>query len=116
MSQHREVVESLAVCFNRQDWVGMLPMLTDDVERWEVGAPQSTRGKKEFEQEMAPGPDVTDLREEITRMVEEGNVVACEGKVRVSKKDGKVINVRFCNLYEFEGEKVKRITAYGIVV
>jgi hypothetical protein len=27
----------------------MLPMLTDDGERWEVGASKRTRGKAEFE-------------------------------------------------------------------
>lgn len=94
----------------------MLPLLTDDVERWEVGAPARARGKKEFEKEMAPGPDVTKLTNRITRMVEEGSVVASEGTVQVSKKDGSIINVQYCNVYEFAGGKVKRITAYANVV
>lgn len=116
MSSRKRVVEGLTALFNRQDWAGMLPYLTDDVERWEVGAPEPTRGKKAFEEGMQAGSEVTRLTQSIARTVEEGNVVVSEGKVQVFKKDGNVINVRFCNVYEFEGEKVKRITAYGIVV
>lgn len=94
----------------------MLPMLTDDIERWEVGAPKRTRGKLEFETEMRPSDDVTRLTDQLLRLVEEGNVVVAEGKVQVFKKDGTVINVQYCNVHEFEGERVKRITSYGNVV
>lgn len=94
----------------------MLPLLTEDVERWEVGAPTRTRGKSEFEKEMQTGSDVTRLTNDIIRMVEEGNVVVSEGTVQVSKRDGSAIKVQYCNVYEFEEEKVKRITAYGVVI
>ncbi len=116
MSPRKDVVRTLAACFNRQDWSGMLPMLTEDVERWEVGAPKRSRGKKEFEAEMAAGPDVARLRNDISRMVEEGNVVVSEGTAQVFKKDGGVIRVQYCDVWEFEGEKVKRITAYTHVL
>ena len=116
MSARKKVVENLAAYFSRQDWPGMLPLLTDDVERWEVGAPTRTHGKTEFERDMAPGPDVARLTNKVDRMVEEGSVVVAEGRVEVSKKDGSVIHVRYCNVYEFDGERVKRITAYAVVV
>ncbi len=116
MSPRKKVVEHLAACFSRQDWAGMLPMVTEDFERWEVGAPTRTHGKKEFLKEMEPGPDVTKLQNDIARMFEDGNVVVAEGTVQVFLKDGKVIHVRYCNVYEFEGEQVQRLTAYTNVV
>ena len=94
----------------------MLPLLTDDVERWEVGAPRPARGKKEFEQEMRPGPDVVGLQSDVARVIEEGDAVVAEGTVRVNKKDGSTINVRFCTIFDFDGERVKRLTAFAIVV
>ena len=103
-------------CFSRQDWPGLLSLVTDDVERWEVGGPTPSRGKTEFDQGVRPGQDVVSLDGEIDRLLEEGNVVVADGTVRVSLKDGKAINVRFCDLFEFEGEKVKRLTAYTSVV
>lgn len=94
----------------------MLGLFTDDIERWEVGAPNRTHGKVEFEKEVLPGPDVARLGNRIDRMVEEGNVVVAEGLAQVVKEDGTAINIQFCDIFEFEGEKIRRITAYGAVV
>ena len=94
----------------------MLSLVTDDIERWEVGAPTPVRGKPALDREIRPGPDVRQLETEVTRTVEEGSVVVAEGTVRVHKNDGNVIHVRYCDVFEFEGEKIRRATAYAIVV
>ena len=94
----------------------MLRLFTDDVERWEVGAAKRTHGKVEFEKEVLPGPDVVRLGMEVDKMIEEGNIVVAEGLAHIFKEDGEKIDVQFCDIFEFEGEKVRRITAYGAVV
>ena len=94
----------------------MLSLFTDDVERWEVGTVTRTHGKVEFEKEVLPGPEVDRLGMDLHRTIEEGNVVVAEGLAHITKKDGATINVQFCDVFEFEGEKVRRITAYGAVV
>ena len=94
----------------------MLGLFTDDVERWEVGATKRTHGKAEFEKEVLPGPDVVRLGIQVDRTVEEGNFVVAEGLAQIFKKDGVRIDVQYCDIFEFEGEKVRRITAYGAVV
>lgn len=103
-------------CFNRQDWAGMLPLLSEEIERWEVGAPRPVRGHREFLAEMPPGPEVRSLRSDVARMVEEGNIVVAEGTVRVTKHDDSEIVVRFCTVFEFEGPRVRRLVAYTVVV
>jgi ketosteroid isomerase-like protein len=94
----------------------MLGLFTDDVERWEVGSTKRTHGKAEFEREVLPGPEVIRLGMEVDKMIEEGNVVVAEGLAHIFKNDGVKTDVQFCDIFEFEGEKVKRITAYGAVV
>lgn len=94
----------------------MLSLLTDDVERQEVGSSELIRGKEAFERNMAPPPDVESLRSTRTRMTEEGNVVVAEGTVLVKKKDGTSMNIQFCNVFEFEGERVKRLTSFAALV
>jgi len=94
----------------------MLGLFTDDIERWEVGAEKRTHGKAEFEKEVLPGPDVVRLGIRVNRMIEEGNVVVAEGLAHIVKKDGGTTAVQYCDIFEFEGEKVRRITAYGAVV
>ena len=116
MSPRKRVIEEWADCFAHEDWRRMLALFTDDVERWEVGAPNRTHGKVEFEKEVLPGPDVVRLGMRVDKIIEEGNLVAAEGLAHVFKKDGSKIAVQFCDIFEFEGEKVRRITAYGVVV
>lgn len=94
----------------------MLELFTEDIERWEVGAPKRTHGKVEFEKEVLPGPEVARLGIQVERMIEEGSNVVAEGLAQVFKTDGTTIRVQFCDVFEFEGEKVRRITAYGAVV
>lgn len=116
MTSNKETVQKLNQCFTRQDWHGMLPYLAEDVVREEVGAPELIRGKDAFEKNMVPGPEVESMRSEIVRMVEEGNVVVSEGTVLLKKKDGAKLDIRFCDVFEFEHGKVKRQTAYTAVV
>jgi ketosteroid isomerase-like protein len=94
----------------------MLGLFTDDVERWEVGTDKRTHGKVEFENQVLPGPDVERLGIRIDKMIEEGDVVVAEGLAHIFKRDGETIVVQYCDIFEFEGEKVRRITAYGSVV
>ena len=116
MTPRKQVIERWAECFAHQDWKAMLELFTDDVERWEVGSEKRTHGKVEFENEVLPGPDVVRLGIQVSRTVEEGNVVVAEGLAQIFKKDGVRIDVQYCDIFEFEGEKVRRITAYGAVV
>jgi uncharacterized protein len=94
----------------------MLDLFTDDIERWEVGANKRTRGKAEFESEVLPGPDVVRLGIRVDRMIEEGNAVVAEGLAHIFKQGGEPIAVQYCDIFEFEGDRVRRITAYGAVV
>lgn len=94
----------------------MLRLFTDDIERWEVGSPKRTHGKKEFEEEVLPGPEVVQFTNRIDHMIEEGNIVVAEGDARILHRDSGAVTVRYCDVFEFEGEKVRKITAYGAVV
>ena len=92
-------------------------LLTDDFEwiEWADGVPAGgarTRGKAAFVQSF--GDD--DPRDDIQRVIEEGNVVAVEGVAHVTKKDGKKFDVQFCNVFELENGKIKRKTSYGALI
>lgn len=116
MTSRKNVIDQWADCFAHQDWKRMLTLFTDDIERWEVGSPTRTRGKAEFEREVLPGPEVDRLGIRVDKKIEEGNFVVAEGLATISKKDGSTIHVQFCDIFEFDVDKVRRITAYGSVV
>ncbi|MHB1909441.1 MAG: nuclear transport factor 2 family protein [Nitrososphaerales archaeon] len=112
MSPNKQVIEKYFASTERSE-----ALLTNDVEwiEWGDGVPVTgviTRGKAAFIQNF--GEDK--LRTEITRMTEEKNVVVAEGIVRVHKKEGKIITVRFCDIFELENSKIKRLSSFGAMV
>ena len=49
-------------------------------------------------------------------MKEEDNVMVARGKVRVNGKEGNSLTVQFCNIFELENGKVKRMNSYGALL
>lgn len=95
---------------------GDYTVLTDDVEWFEVGAPKPARGKQEYIEYGKPGPEIASMRTEISRMMEDGSVVVAEGMVTLTKKDGTSMKVQYCDVFDFDGDRIKRKTSYANVV
>lgn len=92
-------------------------LMADDVEwvEWVDGVPSTgsvNRGKAAVIGNV--GDD--ELRNEVTRMTEEGDVVVVEGICHVTKKDGASLKVRFCNIFELQDGKVKRQDSFGALL
>ena len=92
-------------------------LLADDVEwvEWVDGVPASgavTRGKEAYLKNYGDN----DLRNELHRLTEENNVVVAEGTAHVTKKDGSTLSVRYVDIFEVEGGKIKRKQSFGAMV
>jgi uncharacterized protein len=114
MSSNRKIVEAHLAAASPSK---AAEFLADDVEwiEWGDGVPATgvrTRGKNAFVQNY--GDD--ELRTEIARVTEEGNVVVVEGTAHVRKKDGRHFAVRFCNIFEVENGKIKRKSSFGALL
>lgn len=100
--------------FSRTDHAEILSCLTDDVV-WEMPGFFHLTGKAAFDGEIendafTGSPIIT-----TTRYVEENNVVVCEGSVQSKKKDGSPFHAVFCDMFEMEGGKIKKLTSYVMV-
>ncbi|HYK93837.1 MAG TPA: nuclear transport factor 2 family protein [Thermoplasmata archaeon] len=114
MSPNKKIVEAY---LSRRATSELSRLVADDVEwvEWADGVPASgvrTRGKAAFIRNF--GDD--ELRTQIARMTEEGDVVVAEGVTRVLKKDGRVFTVQFCDIFDLEDGKVKRLTTYAALL
>ena len=111
MTDNKRTVESYMEGFRKSDHAQVLECLTDDVE-WLIPGMFSIAGKPAFdahiEDEAFTGrPDIT-----VTRMTEENDVVIAEGRVRAQKKEGEVLNLAFCDVFEMQGGLIRRLTSY----
>ena len=101
--------------FNRTDHETILSCLTDDVE-WELPGMYHHFGKEAFDREIENDnftgkPIIT-----VTRMVEENDVVIAEGSVIATQKDGVVLNIRFCDVFEMRDAKIRKLISYLAVL
>lgn len=115
MSRNKSTIEKYIDGFNKSDHAQILSCLTDDIE-WLMPGTFHLNGKaaidKEIENDAFTGnPTVT-----ITRMIEENDVVIAEGTVRVAWKHGGFLNAVFCDAFEMEGTRIKRLTTYQVTL
>lgn len=111
MTQDKQTVRRYMQAFGKSDHEQVLSCLTDDVEWWVPGAFHLT-GKVAFDKEIendafTGSPVIT-----VTRMTQEHGVVVAEGRVRSARKDGGFLNAVFCDVFEMQDAKIRRVTSY----
>jgi ketosteroid isomerase-like protein len=97
--------------FRRTDHEQILSCLTDDVE-WEIPGVFHARGKEAFDKQIEGDDFVGSPAITVTRLTEDGGVVVAEGSVRTQRKDGTALHLSFCDVFEMQGGKIRRLISY----
>jgi uncharacterized protein len=113
MSRNKETVRRYIAGFNQGDHPQILACLTDDVE-WIMPGAFHLRGKAAFDREIENDAFTGNPTVTITRMTEEDDVVIAEGTVRVQWKAGGFLNAVFCDAFEMENARIKRLITYQV--
>ena len=113
MSLNKETVRKYIDGFNKSDHAQILSCLTDNIEWLMPGAFHLT-GKDAFDREIENDAFIGSPSVTITRMTEENDVVVAEGTVRVAWKHGGFLNAVFCDAFEMENTRIKRLTTYQV--
>lgn len=108
MSENKQTVERFLGGFSKSDHQQILSCLTDDVE-WKVPGMFHLTGKDAFDQEIehAGRPTIN-----VTRLIEEGDVVVAEGSVRSQWTDGGFLNRAFCDVFVMREAQIQQLTTY----
>lgn len=97
--------------FNKLDHAQILSCLRDDVV-WDMPGFFRHIGKeafdKEIENEAFEGKPVITL----TRMTEENDVVIAEGSVQAKRKNGPVLSLVFCDVFEMQSGKIQKLIGF----
>lgn len=111
MSENKKTIEKYIEGFNASDHEKILSCLTDNVI-WEMPGIFHHEGKKAFDSEIEnpnfEGKPIVIL----TRLTEENNVVVAEGTVQGKRKGGEIFSAVFCDVFEMENAKIKRLIGY----
>ena len=115
MTTNKRAVERFMDAFRRTDREHILSCLADDVE-WEVPGAFSSKGKNAFgghivDEGFEFHPEIT-----VTRMIEQDDIVIAEGRVRTRRRDGSVISLVFCDVFEMHEGLIRRLTSYLVEV
>ena len=89
----------------------VLSCLTNDVE-WVIPGMFHIRGKEAFDKEIENEAFTGSPTIVLTRLTEEDEVVFAEGTVRAQRREGGVLHLVFCDAFEMEGAKIKKLTSY----
>jgi ketosteroid isomerase-like protein len=111
MSKNKQTIQRYMDAFGKTDHAAILSCLTDDIEWFIPGAFRIT-GKTAFDKEIENDAFVGSPIIKVSRMIEEDDVVIAEGSVRSARKDGSVLNLLFCDVFEMRDTKIKRLTSY----
>jgi ketosteroid isomerase-like protein len=111
MTENKKMVDRYMDAFRRSDHEQVLSCLTEDVE-WKIPGAFHIRGKEAFDEHIEAEsfvgrPDIV-----VTRLIEEDEVVVAEGSVRARRKDGTVLHLAFCDVFEMDRGKILRLTSY----
>ena len=111
MTSNKQTVAEYLSAFRVTDHARILACLTDDVE-WVIPGMVHRRGKAEFDAEIENDAFIGRPLIIETRMTEENDVVAVEGTVQATKRDGGILNLMFCDVFEMRGGKIGKLTSY----
>jgi uncharacterized protein len=111
VTESKKTVEWYLEGFRRSDHAIVLSCLTDDVE-WVIPGMFHLRGKQAFDKEIENEAFTGSPTILLTRLAEENDVVFAEGTVRAQRKDGEVLHLVFCDVFEMASAKIKKVTSY----
>lgn len=111
MTTNKQTVRQYMEGFNKSDHAQILACLTNDIE-WSMPGAFHLSGKAAFDKEIENDAFVGSPTIEVTRMTEENDVVIAEGTVRCARRGGGFLNAVFCDVFEMQDAKIKRLTTY----
>ncbi len=111
MSENKKIVDKYMDGFIKLDHEQILSCLTEDVE-WELPGIFHIIGKEYFDKEIENDAFIGKPLITIIRMIEDNNIVVAEGKVSAEKREGGYFKAVFCDVFDMENSKIRRLTSY----
>jgi ketosteroid isomerase-like protein len=110
---NKEIIQNVIDAFDSNDVDGILDLLTDDVE-WHMLGDQVISGKDELKEYFSKNAGMKLLSSTKDHIIIEGDRAAVDGNVQCAGKNGETMDMYYCDVYELEKGKVKKIVSYTV--
>ena len=111
MTENKLVVQKYMEGFRITDRDAILACVTDDVE-WEIPGLFQAHGKVAFNDHIVDPGFAGHPVINVSRLIEESDVVVAEGTVLARREDGSTLPLAFCDVFEMRGGKIRRLVSY----
>ena len=115
MSANKATIQEYIEGFRQGDHSLILTCLSEDVI-WEMPGVYLREGRAAFDTEIENEGFIGRPEISVGRLLEDDDVVVVEGTVRHQRSEGDPLHARFCDLFEMENVKIKRLTSYLMMV
>lgn len=111
MTLNKQTVNEYMDAFRISDHQRILDCLTDDII-WEMPGIYQHVGKEAFDKEIENDNFIGSPSIQIVKLIEENDIVIAEGAVQGNMKNGNILDAVFCDVFEMEKGKIKKLTSY----
>lgn len=111
MLSNKDIVEKVNAAFAENNMEGFLSYCADDIGFTMVGE-QAHKGKDDIRRWMASMVSMEPPRISNIKIIADGDSVASHGTMTMKDKDGKPASYAYCDVYEFRGGKIAKLTAF----
>lgn len=115
MTHNKRTVQKYMEGFRRSDHAQVLACLTDDVE-WQIPGAFHIRGKEHFDKHIEDEGFVRHPAITVRRLTEENDVVVAEGTVLTRRKNGAILHLAFCDVFEMRDARIRKLISYVVPI
>jgi uncharacterized protein len=110
---NNETIHQVIDAFDNNDTESILGLVTNNVE-WHMLGDQVIKGKDGMKAFFEKNADMKMLTSTKDHIIVEGDRAAVDGHVQCTDKNGKLMDMYYCDVYELEQGKVKKMVSYTI--
>jgi len=111
--ENQALFEKVLQTFDNNDSDGLIALVTDDFE-WQMLGDQTIKGKDQLEKLFADTGNTEMVGCTKEMKILEGNKAACNGIVTMKNGNGDEFEMYYCDLFEFENGRLKKIVTYNL--
>ncbi len=110
----KQIIEEINTSFTRNDMEGFLSHCVEEFS-WTMIGEKTNTGKTAIREWMSGMEECEPPVFGVTNLIEDGDIVACNGDMTMKDKDGSETEYSYCDIYRFNGDdKVIELTSFVV--